>query len=472
MIGLEVHAQLATRSKLFSSAPNAFGGEPNTQTNEVDLGLPGVLPVLNEGAVELAVRAALALGCQIQPVSVFARKHYFYPDLPKGYQISQYEEPFALGGGVPIWVQGAELRVPLERVHMEEDAAKSTHEGQGADGAESRVNLNRAGTPLIEIVSKPAIRAPAEAALYFRSLRSILRAVGASHADMEKGQLRCDANVSVRRGTETQLGTKVEVKNLNSFRFVERALAYEIERQVDALSEGGTISQETRLWDDAAGRTRVMRSKEYADDYRYFPDPDLIALKLEPTRVEGIRAKLPELPHQKRRRFVAELGLSEDQASTLSEDPELAALFEGTLALHPHAERVAHWIQRDVLALAGGDGPAELKLAPQILADLLDRVAAGSLTAASGRQVLAEVVKSGADVAETVAALGLEAIAEGPELESIVREVLASNPENVAKYRGGEEKVFHFFVGQVMRRTRGRAAPDAVRRLLERWLRA
>jgi aspartyl-tRNA(Asn)/glutamyl-tRNA(Gln) amidotransferase subunit B len=335
VIGLEVHAQLRTQTKLFSSAPNDSGGEPNTCTTEVDLGLPGILPVLNRGAIELAVRAALAMGCEIRPVSLFARKHYFYPDLPKGYQISQYEEPYALGGGVPVPLEGEVRTVPLTRIHMEEDAAKSTHEGGEASRRESRVNLNRAGVPLIEIVSEPEIRSPQEAGAYFRSLRSILRYLGVSDADMEKGQLRCDANVSVRPTGQTALGTKVELKNLNSFRFVERALAFEIERQVEVLAEGGEVFQETRLWDERAACTRVMRSKEFADDYRYFPDPDLIALRLDAAYVDKLRADLPELPHQRRARFEADLRLPTYDAQVLTEDLEVAEFFEATLRLYP-----------------------------------------------------------------------------------------------------------------------------------------
>jgi aspartyl-tRNA(Asn)/glutamyl-tRNA(Gln) amidotransferase subunit B len=471
VIGLEVHAQLATRSKLFSSAPNAFGGEPNTHTTEVDLGLPGVLPVLNGAAVELAVRAALALDCELQPVSLFARKHYFYPDLPKGYQISQYEEPYAVGGSVPVFTNGELQQVPLTRIHMEEDAAKSTHEGGNAAQKESHVNLNRAGTPLIEIVSEPALHSPAEAAAYFRSLRSILRYLDVSEADMEKGQLRCDANVSVRRVGDEELGTRVELKNLNSFRFPERAVEFEIERQVDTLEEGGEIVQETRLWDERADTTRVMRSKEFADDYRYFPDPDLVALRLESDLVASLRRGLPELPHGRRRRFESELGLPAADAQTLCEDRELADFFEATTKLYPQPREVANWVLRSVLELSAQRGSlADLKLEPAQLARVLELVKEGRLTAGSARQVLAEVARSGAPPEQVVRERGLEAVSDTGELEAVVRATLESSPENVEKYRAGEQKVFNWFVGQVMRKTQGKGDPAVVREILERLL--
>jgi aspartyl-tRNA(Asn)/glutamyl-tRNA(Gln) amidotransferase subunit B len=473
VIGLEVHAQLRTETKLFSSAPNDFGGEPNTCTTEVDLGLPGILPVLNREAVELAVRAALAMGCDIQPFSLFARKHYFYPDLPKGYQISQYEEPYALGGGVPVQLEGEVRTIALTRIHMEEDAAKSTHEGGEASRSESRVNLNRAGVPLIEIVSEPEIHSPQEAGAYFRSLRSILRYLGVSAADMEKGQLRCDANVSVRRSGQAELGTKVELKNLNSFRFVERALAFEIERQVEVLEEGGEIFQETRLWDERTGCTRVMRSKEFADDYRYFPDPDLIALRLEPSHIEKLGADLPELPHERRRRFEADLGLPAYDAQVLTEDFEIAEFFEATLRLYPKPKVVSNWVMRSVLEVIGSRGGSisDTSLTPDHLRQVLELVDQGSLTPAHGRQVLAEVAETGASAQEVVKARGFEAVSDTDELEAIAREALEANAANVEKYRAGEEKIFNFFVGQVMKRTQGKANPALVSEILTRLLR-
>ncbi len=472
VIGLEVHAQLRTRAKLFSSAPNAFGGEPNSQTTEVDLGLPGVLPVINEKAVELAVRAALALGCEIQPVSRFARKHYFYPDLPKGYQISQFDEPYALGGAVPAQLDGALREFRLTRIHMEEDAAKSVHDSAITGDGVSHINLNRAGVPLIEIVSEPDLRTPEEAGAYLRSLRAVLRYVEVSDADMEKGQFRCDANVSVRPRGERKLGVKVELKNLNSFKHVEQAIAYEIERQSGLLEQGGAIQQETRHWDERTGRSRPSRGKEDADDYRYFPDPDLAPLRIDPERIAGIRASLPELPHQKRQRYQQELGLPPGDAQLLAEDRGVAELFEATVALHPKAREVSNWIQRSVLQHLGETGRSsdELALTPEQLAALLGLLDAGRLTAASAREVFTELVERGGDPAEIMQARGLEALSDLGELEAIASDVIAAHPEQLEQYRGGETKLLHFFIGQVMKRTRGKASPDAVRGIMERLL--
>ncbi len=472
VVGLEVHAQLRTEAKLFSSAPNSFGAEPNTQTTEVDLGMPGVLPVINQRAVELAVRAALALGCEIQPVSTFARKHYFYPDLPKGYQISQYDEPYATAGGVPIQVNG-ELRViRLTRVHMEEDAGKLIHDDAITGGGVSHVDLNRAGVPLIEIVSEPEIRSAEEAGAYLRSLRSILRYLDVSDADMEKGNFRCDANVSVRRRGAPELGTKVELKNLNSFKFVEHALAYEIERQIEVLEEGGTILQETRLWDEKANKTRSMRTKEHAHDYRYFSDPDLVPLRLDPAWIDALRRELPELPHERRQRYQRELELPAYDAQVLTEDRDVAAFFEETVRLYPHPKTVSNWVMRSVLAvLSEGDRDlAELPLTPAHLAALLELLDQGKVTAASAREIFQEMAMSGTQPAEIMRARGLEAVSDSGELETLVREVLNANPSQLEKYRGGEEKLFNFFVGQVMKRTRGKANPSVVREVLTRLL--
>ena len=472
VIGLEVHAQLRTRAKLFSSAPNAFGGEPNSQTTEVDLGMPGVLPVLNERAVDLALRAAVALGCDIQPVSRFARKHYFYPDLPKGYQISQYEEPYALGGAVLAQIDGESVSFPLTRIHMEEDAAKSVHDSSVAGSDSTHVNLNRAGVPLIEIVSEPCMHRPEQAGAYLRSLRATLRHLEVTDADMEKGQFRFDANVSVRRVGETRLGVKVELKNLNSFRNVERALSFEIERQVEVLEDGGKIDQETRHWDERAGRSTPSRSKEDADDYRYFPDPDLTPLRVSVERVEEIREALPELPHQKRQRYQDALGLSAADAGVLSENREVALFFEETARLCGQAKSAAHWVMRDVLALVGESGQdlAALKLAPSHLARLIERVEQGSLTPASAREVLAEVARSGDDPDAVVTARGLEAVSDTGELEGFAREVIEGHPEQLAQFRAGEQKVMNFFIGQVMKKTRGKADPAVVRQLMARLL--
>jgi aspartyl-tRNA(Asn)/glutamyl-tRNA(Gln) amidotransferase subunit B len=474
VIGLEVHAQLRTRSKLFSSAPNAFGAEPNTQTTEVDLGMPGVLPVLNEAAIELALRAGIALGCSIRPVSRFARKHYFYPDLPKGYQISQYEEPYAQGGGVPIELDGERREIPLTRIHMEEDAGKSIHDDAITGTDASHVDLNRAGVPLIEIVSEPALRSAAEAGAYLRSLRSILRYLQVSDADMEKGQLRCDANVSVRRRGETKLGTKVELKNLNSFRFLEHAIVYEIGRQIEVLESGGALVQETRHWDERAGVSRPSRSKEQAADYRYFPDPDLVPLQVSEARIAELKQCQPELPHRRRERYRGELGLADDMAQMLSEEREIAELFEATLARYPQPVALANWIARSVLEIVreSGKSLAELRLDPKGFAELLELVDARRVTAASARKILAEMAQSGRAPAEIMRAEGLETLADTGELDALARSVVAAHPAQREQFRAGETKILNFLLGQVMRQSRGKADPTAAREALLRALEA
>jgi aspartyl-tRNA(Asn)/glutamyl-tRNA(Gln) amidotransferase subunit B len=469
VIGLEVHSQLRTRTKLFSAAPNAFGAEPNTGTTEVDLGLPGSLPVLNERAVELALRIGCALGCAIQPISRFERKHYFYPDIPKGYQISQYLEPYATGGAVPIELDGELQRVPLTRIHMEEDAGKSIHDDLITGPGVSHVDLNRAGVPLIEIVSEPALRTPQEAGAYLRSLRSILRCLEVSDADMEKGQFRCDANVSVRRRGETKLGSKVELKNMNSFRSVEHAIANEIERQIQVLEEGGKIAQETRHWDERSQSSRTSRRKEDADDYRYFPDPDLMPLQIDAARLQRVREQLPELPHHKRARYRGELELAAADAQVLAEDAEIARFFEATVAEVGKPRLVATWVLRSVLERLGERGVMlpELALTPQRFA-LLRLVDSGRITAASGRDVFAEMIESGGEAEAIVRARGLEAVSDTGELEKLVGEVLAAHPAELAKAREGDAKLVNFLIGQVMRRTQGKASPAIVRQVLER----
>ncbi len=474
MIGLEVHTQLRTRSKLFSPAPVVFGAEPNTRTSEIDLGLPGVLPVPNAHAVELAVRLALALGCRVHPESIFARKHYFYPDLPKGYQISQYEEPFATGGAVPIEQDGVEKGVPLVRIHLEEDAGKLIHDDAVTGAGVSHVDLNRAGVPLVEIVSEPALRTPAEAGAYLRSLRAIVRWLEVGDADMEKGQLRCDGNVSVRRVGDPKLGTKVELKNLNSVRGIEKALAYEIARQIEVLEGGGRLHQETRGWDERAERTRPQRSKENAADYRYFPDPDLGPLRLDLEQIERWRAALPELPAARARRFEQAFELPGADARQLTDERALADFLEETVRLGAAPKAAANWILRDVLERVRGraGGVLATALEPAHLAELLSLCAAGKLTTASARQVLAEVARSGARPADVMRARGLEALSDAGELTALLESVLAANPEPLAKLRAGEAKLSNFFVGQVMRATGGKADPAVVRALLEARLRA
>jgi len=472
VIGLEVHAQLKTESKLFSSAPHAFGAAPNTQTTEVDVGLPGVLPVLNEKAVELAVRLALALGCKVHPVSVFARKHYFYPDLPKGYQISQYEEPYCTDGAVPIELDGETRQIALTRIHMEEDAAKNIHDDAVTGGGVTHVDLNRAGAPLVEIVSTPTIHTPDEAGAYLRSLRQILRYLDVSDADLEKGQFRCDANVSVRRIGDTKLGTRTELKNLNSFRFVERAIASEIRRQVDLLEGGGTIEQQTMHWDDRAGVATPMRTKEQADDYRYFPDPDLPPLRVSPDTLERIRASLPELPQVRRARYCAELGIPSYDAAVLTEDRDVSEFFEAAVRACGQPKVVSNWIMRDVLATMTESGRAlrELPITPAHLVDLLALVDAGRITAGSAREVFAEMAKTGERPEAIMRARGLEAVSDTGELERLARAVIDANPAQLAKYRAGETKLLNFFLGQVMKSSGGKADPAVLREILGRLL--
>jgi aspartyl-tRNA(Asn)/glutamyl-tRNA(Gln) amidotransferase subunit B len=471
VIGLEVHAQLRTRSKLFSPAPVTHGEAPNHSVHPICLALPGVLPVLNARAVELAIRVALASHCTVHPCSVFARKNYFYPDLPKGYQISQYEEPLATAGWLDVQ-QGENgdarrLRVRLHRIHMEEDAGKSIHDAAIA-GDDTHVDLNRAGVPLLEIVTEPDLRSPAEAVAYLRALRSLLRYVDASDADMERGNFRCDANISLRRHGETKLGTRAELKNLNSFRFVEQALEAEIRRQAAILDSGGRVVQATLAFDPASGRTRVLRTKENADDYRYFPDPDLVPLLITEERIEAVRAALPELADARCERLRREHGLAEEDARLLSESRALADFFEAAAGRHGGGEAVAKWLRRDVLRALGEQG-LEIeasRLSPEALADLVKLVESGGTTAQSARALIPELVLRGGDPARLVRERGLEAISEQGPIEAAVDAVLREHAGHVERLRQGEEKVRNFLIGQVMKRTGGKADPAAVRRAL------
>ncbi|MDJ0851111.1 MAG: Asp-tRNA(Asn)/Glu-tRNA(Gln) amidotransferase subunit GatB [Myxococcota bacterium] len=475
VIGLEVHVQLRTASKLFSPAPITYGEDPNHGVHPICLALPGVLPVLNARAVELGIRAALATHCTVHPRSVFARKNYFYPDLPKGYQISQYEDPLATGGWLDVVVEepsGATLtrRVGLTRIHMEEDAGKSIHDAAVAGSDATHVDLNRAGVPLLEIVSEPDLRSPAEAGAYLRALRQVLRYVDVSDADMEKGHFRCDANVSLRRPGD-ELGTRTELKNLNSFRFVEEAIEAEVARQAEVLEEGGRVVQATMAYDPVSGRTRVLRLKENADDYRYFPDPDLVPLVIDPQRIEDARRALPELADAKRARFQAEHGLSDYDATLLTESRALSEFFEAAAGKAP-AKAVANWILRDLLR-ALSDQEREIDtcaLGPDALARLVTMVEEGRTTAQSARGLLPELVERGGDPEALVRERGLEAVSDTGVLEAAVDEALAASPENVEQYRAGEKKVLNFFMGQVMKRTQGKADPAAVRKILQQKL--
>jgi aspartyl-tRNA(Asn)/glutamyl-tRNA(Gln) amidotransferase subunit B len=473
VIGLEVHAQLRTESKLFSPAPVSYGLEPNHSVEPVCLALPGVLPVLNERAVDLAILAGLATHCTVHTRSVFARKNYFYPDLPKGYQISQFEEPLATGGWIDIAVEqdgasGGVKRIGITRIHMEEDAGKSIHDPAIAGSDATLVDLNRSGVPLVEIVSEPDLRSPEEAGAYLRALRLVLRYIQVSDADMERGNFRCDANVSLRpRGSET-FGVRTELKNLNSFRFIEAAIAAEARRQAAVLESGGKVHQATMAYDSGSDRTRVLRLKEDAHDYRYFPDPDLIPLVFSSEHVEGLRAQLPELAEQKCERFQREHGLSAYDARQLSASRELAEFFEATTVSHGTAKTVANWLLRDVLQ-ALGELELEIdesQLTSQALATLIQLVEAGKTTAKSARGLVPELVRRGGNPAELVRERGLEAVSDTGVLAAAVDEVIAQHPDNVEKFRAGEAKVLNFLMGQVMRRTQGKADAATVRELL------
>jgi aspartyl-tRNA(Asn)/glutamyl-tRNA(Gln) amidotransferase subunit B len=474
VIGLEVHAQLLTRSKIFCGCSTAFGGEPNAHTCPVCLGLPGSLPVLNERVVELAVTAGLALGCRIRPRSVFARKNYFYPDLPKGYQISQYELPICEGGTVPFTVGGVEKTARLTRIHMEEDAGKLVH-GVAADGA-SGVDLNRAGVPLLEIVSEPDLRSAEEAVEYLRALRALLVALGVNDGNMQEGSLRCDANVSVMRKGAEQYGTRCEIKNMNSFRFLQAAIEFEARRQVEVVEAGGRVEQETRLFDPDRGETRSMRSKEEAHDYRYFPEPDLPPVQVAPALVERLRASLPELPRARSQRYQRELGLSAYDAGVLVSDPQVAAWFDRALAAYgsgPEAtKRLANWLNGEVARLANetGTGPGEWKLTPEKLVAVLRLMDAGTLGGPGAKQVLEEVFRTGAEPAAVVEAKGLAQVSDEGAIEAVVDRVLAASPAEVEKHRGGKKDLTGFFVGKVMKELRGKGNPAVVNALLRKKL--
>jgi len=452
VIGLEIHAQLLTASKIFCSCSTAFGAAPNTQVCPVCLGLPGPLPVLNREAVDLAVRAALALGCRIHESSVFARKNYFYPDLPKGYQISQYERPLATGGVL--------TGVGITRVHMEEDAGKSIHEGFADSDRKTYIDFNRSGVPLIEIVTEPDLRSAADAAAFFSRLREILVWLGVNDGNMEEGSLRCDANVSVRRAGETALGTKAEVKNLNSFRFLEKALDHEIERQIEIVASGGRVVQETRLWDPAAGHTVSMRSKEEAHDYRYFPEPDLPPLTVDAARVERIRADMPELPEARRRRFVDRYALPEYDATQLTQSREVSDYFEAAVAAGASPKVAGNWI----INIAGSS------LSIERLTGLLALVEKNVISGSIAKTVFDTMIASGRTAEEIVAAEDLAQIDDEGQIARLVAEVLAKNASAVAQYRGGKTNAFGFLVGQVMKAGGGKANPKRVNELLKRVL--
>jgi aspartyl-tRNA(Asn)/glutamyl-tRNA(Gln) amidotransferase subunit B len=477
VIGLEVHVQLLTNTKIFCACANRFGDAPNTNVCPVCLGLPGTLPILNKRAVELAMRASLALNCTVHEHSRFARKNYFYPDLPKGYQISQYELPLATEGWIEIDHAGAKKRIGITRLHLEEDAAKNLHEGFSESATKAYIDYNRCGTPLSEIVSEPDMRAPEEAYAYLTTLRQIMLYTGISDCNMEEGSLRCDANVSVRLRGAKEFGTKVEVKNLNSFRYLQKALEYEVERHIGVLESGGRIAQETRLWHQNDNCTVSMRSKEKAHDYRYFPEPDLLPVHVSSAWREEVRAALPKLPHEVRAHFITDYGLSEYDAHVLSETKELANYFEQVLqnSLSPHVspKLAANWIQNEFLRLAkefGKDLPSGWPVYGDA-ARLLERVQEKNITTASAKKVLAQMFEKGLGVDEAVRAEGgTTPLVDRDSIEQAAREVIEKNPDNVAQFKSGKEGVFKFFVGQVMRATRGQANPQAVNDILRKLL--
>jgi aspartyl-tRNA(Asn)/glutamyl-tRNA(Gln) amidotransferase subunit B len=471
VIGLEIHAQLATRSKIFSGSPTAYGAAPNVQANLVDLGYPGVLPVLNREAVRMAVKFGLAIGAGVARRSIFARKNYFYPDLPKGYQISQYEQPVVAKGAVEILLEdGTRKTVGVTRAHLEEDAGKSLHEGLGRM---SGIDLNRAGTPLLEIVSEPDMRSAREAVAYMKKIHTLVRYLEICDGNMQEGSFRCDANVSVRLRGAREFGTRCEIKNLNSFRFVERAINHEVERQVELVERGGKVVQETRLYDPDRNETRSMRSKEEANDYRYFPDPDLLPLALDDAFIEEVRAGLPELPDAKAARFVRAHGLSEYDAGVLTASREMAAYYEATVAsLGGEPKLAANWVMGELSGFLNRDGLeiAASPVAAGALAGLLRRIVDGTVSGKLAKDVFEAMWtdRQGADA--IIEAQGLRQITDSAAIERAIAAVMAANPGQLADYRAGKDKLFGFFVGQVMKATGGKANPARVNELLRSML--
>jgi aspartyl-tRNA(Asn)/glutamyl-tRNA(Gln) amidotransferase subunit B len=469
VIGLEVHAQLATQSKIFSWSSAAFGAEPNTHTDPVCLGMPGVLPVLNAAAVESAVRLGLAAGCKIRQRCRFARKHYFYPDLPKGFQISQFDEPICEGGAITFRLRGETRSVRLVRIHLEEDAGKNLHAAAGV----SFVDYNRAGVPLCEIVSEPDVRSAEEAAEYVRAVRALVRYLGICDGNMEEGSLRCDANVSLRLRGATAYGTKTELKNMNSFKNVRDAIEHEIKRQAEQLDRGERIIQETRLWDAARGVTAAMRSKEQAHDYRYFPEPDLPPLVVSDAALASARGSLPELPEARYGRYTTTGGLSPQDAGVLVAEREIAAYFDATVAAGAPPKRAANWVINEVLARVGDPrllGAADLPVSPPALAELVTVIDQGTLSGKQGKDVFARMWSERRRAGDIIAAEGLAQVSDSGALEEACRRVVEANPEEVARFRGGSAKVMGFFVGAVMKETGGKANPKSVNEILRRLL--
>ncbi|MGN6730795.1 MAG: Asp-tRNA(Asn)/Glu-tRNA(Gln) amidotransferase subunit GatB [Candidatus Binatia bacterium] len=473
IIGLEVHAQLLTKSKIFCGCSTQFGREPNQNTCPVCAGLPGVLPVLNKQVVEFAIKAGLATHCTIAPSSIFARKNYFYPDLPKGYQISQYELPICTGGYIEVQIDGAQKKVRLTRIHIEEDAGKNIHD---AHGAASLVDLNRAGVPLLEIVSEPDIRSSQEAGAYLRTLRQILQYLGICDGNMEEGSFRCDANVSIRPERSDALGIKIEVKNLNSFKAVEKSIEFEIERQRETLAEGGKLIQETRLWDEHREETRSMRSKESAHDYRYFPDPDLPPILTGDEWIDRIRAGLPELPNDRKRRFMKDYALAAYDAELLSSRRDIADYFETAVAIHANPKALGNWIIGDLVRVVNERKHDEQlyitnwPVPPEHLAQLVELIDEDTISGKIGKTVFEAMLGSSLSPQIIVSEKKLEQVSDDDAIETAVAQVIAANPKQVAQFQSGNEKVFGFLVGQVMKVTQGKAKPQKVNEILRKSL--
>ncbi len=472
VIGLEVHAELKTESKIFCSCSTAFGAEPNTQVCPGCAGFPGMLPVLNEKVVEIGIKAGLALNSEIAQICKFDRKNYFYPDLPSAYQLSQYYQPICKGGYLDIDLDGEKIRVGITRAHLEEDAGKLVHQGDITTTPFSLVDLNRSGLPLLEIVSEPDMRSAQQARAYVEKLRSILLFAGVSDCKMQEGSLRCDANVSVRPWGQKEFGTRTEIKNLNSFRALERAIEYEAGRQMEALEDGETIIQETRTWDEEKGITRSMRSKEDAHDYRYFPDPDLPPLRIDQAWIDRIKAIMPELPDQAGKRLVEEYGLSEYDAALITLTPQNLKFFDETVSLYPDAKAVSNWMMGELSRLLNQNGLEieECKVKPAGLADMLKLVKDGTISGKMAKSVFEEIFNTGHDPAVIVKEKGLLQISDEGSLAPIIDEIVKNNPKVVQDYKNGKEKAFGFFIGQIMKATRGQANPELVNTMLKERL--
>jgi aspartyl-tRNA(Asn)/glutamyl-tRNA(Gln) amidotransferase subunit B len=467
VIGLEIHAQLATKSKLFATASTEFGNGDNDQVTPVCAGMPGTLPVLNRAAVELAIKTGLALNCRVNTRSVFSRKQYFYPDLPKGYQISQYDLPICSEGYVEFFLNGEKRRVNLQRAHLEEDAGKSTHHGDY-----TLVNLNRAGIPLLEIVSGPEMHSAAEAAEYARAVRQILRYMEVCDGNLEEGSMRCDCNVSVRKKGETKLGTRTELKNINSFKFIEKAIEYEIQRQIDCIEIGDPIVQETRLYDSAKNKTFSMRSKEEAQDYRYFPDPDQLPVRFEQSFIDKIKSEMPEQPMARLNRFQNEYGITEYDATLLTQEKDMSDYFESVVKNGGNPKLAANWVMAELLRELN-DNKVSVQKSPissKHLAELIQLIEKGTISGKMAKQVFAEMWTSSTAPAELINKLGLSQITDEGAIAKIIEDVMSQNQGQVEQYRAGKEKVFGFFVGQVMKLSKGQANPDAVNKLLKEKL--